>query len=66
MMLIPVPGEVEGMSLVKTEINIRVSDGNPPYFLSSWTSKEYIPKHQIMDEGGRRRLRGPSLQALVV
>lgn len=55
-----------GMSLVKTEINIRLSDGNPPYFLSSWTSKEHVPKYQIVDEGGRRRLRGPSLQAPVV
>lgn len=47
------------MNLVKTEINICLTDGNPPYFLCPWTSKGHVPKYQPDNgEGRKNRIKG--------
>lgn len=47
------------MNLVNTEINICLTDGNPPYYLCPWTSKGHVPKYQPHNgEGRKNRIKG--------
>ena len=47
-----------GMSQVEAEINIHLSDGEPPYYLSSWILKKAWTQTPDNGAGWKKRIKG--------